>query len=172
MNKNSIYWSEFNFNSWRFFIVATENGLCYVGSPNQPFIEVEKWVEKHFSQHHLLREESFLKPYRIELEEYYNKKRDFFSLPVDLQGTPFQKEIWSALSTIPYGTTSTYSDIAERIFKPTAARAVGRAIGANPVLITIPCHRVIGKDGSLTGYRGGMELKKFLLKLETGFIEK
>nr|WP_273702385.1 methylated-DNA--[protein]-cysteine S-methyltransferase [Tepidanaerobacter syntrophicus] len=85
---------------------------------------------------------------------------------MDLKGTDFQISVWEALLNIPYGTTKTYSQVAAEIGRPKATRAVGGAIGANPVSIVVPCHRVIGKDGSLTGFGGGLEIKKKLLKLE------
>ena len=87
-------------------------------------------------------------------------------MPLDLYGTKFQKSVWTELQKIPFGETSTYSDIAEKINKPSAFRAVGSAIGANPVMIVIPCHRVIGKSGKLTGFRGGLLMKQKLLALE------
>ena len=85
---------------------------------------------------------------------------------MDLHGTPFQQSVWKALQEIPYGQTVSYSDIAERIEKPNAVRAVGTAIGANPVLIIVPCHRVIAKSGKLSGFRAGLEMKEQLLGLE------
>ena len=87
-------------------------------------------------------------------------------MPIDLHGTPFQQIVWKALQEIPYGQTVSYSDIAERIEKPNAVRAVGTAIGANPVLIIVPCHRVIAKSGKLGGFRAGLEMKEQLLELE------
>ena len=107
-----------------------------------------------------------LRPYSVELSEYLQGQRQHFSLPVALEGTSFQKEVWDALCAIPYGKTCSYSDIANHIQRPAAVRAVGTAIGANPLLITVPCHRVIGKNGTLTGYRGGLEMKTKLLELE------
>ena len=93
-------------------------------------------------------------------------KEQTFTVSFDYKGTAFQLAVWNALCEIPYGQTTSYSDIANSINKPTAVRAVGAAIGANPVLITVPCHRVVGKNGSLTGYRGGLEMKTQLLDLE------
>ena len=93
-------------------------------------------------------------------------KRETFTFPIDAYGTEFQLSVWNTVREIPYGETYSYSEIAERIQSPNAVRAVGAAVGANPLLITIPCHRVIGKDGKLTGFRGGLEMKKALLKLE------
>ncbi|MCI8594685.1 MAG: methylated-DNA--[protein]-cysteine S-methyltransferase [Oscillospiraceae bacterium] len=101
-----------------------------------------------------------------QLDEYFAGKRKTFDLPLSLEGTPFQKSVWRALSDIPYGETRAYVDIAEAIGKPKACRAVGMANHANPVMIVVPCHRVVGKDGSLTGYGGGLPMKQFLLDLE------
>lgn len=89
-----------------------------------------------------------------------------FSIAVAPQGTLFQQQVWQALQTIPYGHTASYADIAERIGRPQAVRAVGAANGANPISLIIPCHRVIGKNGSLTGYAGGLDVKQRLLALE------
>lgn len=102
-----------------------------------------------------------------ELDEFFSKKRTEFDVPVILAGTEFQKRVWSALLTIPFGTTISYGTLASRIGSPSSVRAVANAIGANPISILVPCHRVIGSDGSLTGYAGGLDAKRSLLKLET-----
>ena len=101
-----------------------------------------------------------------ELSEYFQGKRKAFSLPLKPSGTPFQKRCWEALLAIPYGKTCTYKDIAIAIGNGKACRAVGMANHRNPISIVIPCHRVIGADGSLTGYGGGLPIKEYLLKLE------
>jgi methylated-DNA-[protein]-cysteine S-methyltransferase len=101
-----------------------------------------------------------------ELADYFAGKLKRFTVPVLPEGTEFERLVWAELLTIPWGTTRTYGEIAVAIGKPNASRAVGRAIGANPVAIIIPCHRVIGKDGSLTGYAGGLDRKKTLLAIE------
>ncbi|HET7579136.1 MAG TPA: methylated-DNA--[protein]-cysteine S-methyltransferase [Bacillales bacterium] len=106
------------------------------------------------------------KPIREQFEAYFNGERQDFDLPVALKGTPFQKQVWQALRGIPYGETRSYSEIARGIGRPKAVRAVGHANGANPIPIIFPCHRVIGKNKSLTGYAGGMDMKKQLLELE------
>lgn len=103
-----------------------------------------------------------------QLCEYFAGERREFSLPLNPRGTEFQKRVWRALETIPYGETRCYQQIAEAIGQPRATRAVGMANNRNPLPILIPCHRVIGKDGSLTGYGGGLDIKKALLSLETG----
>lgn len=162
----TINWAILTYEKWHLYVAKTTKGLCYVGSPGQSYTELENWVQKRFPQSILLENEEALHPYLEELNEYFAGIRRTFSLPVDVHGTAFQLAIWEALNQIPYGRTSSYSDIAKVIQKPTAVRAVGTAIGANPVLITVPCHRVIGKNGSITGYRGGVEMKEFLLQLE------
>ncbi|WP_028111489.1 methylated-DNA--[protein]-cysteine S-methyltransferase [Ferrimonas kyonanensis] len=109
-----------------------------------------------------------LQSVRTQFEEYAQGRRHQFDLPLDMRGTAFQQQVWQALMTIPYGETCAYSDIAERIGRPKSVRAVGAANGRNPVAVVVPCHRVIGKDGSLTGYAGGVELKLALLDHECG----
>lgn len=101
-----------------------------------------------------------------EVDEYLAGKRTAFAIPLAPEGTPFQREVWERLRAIPFGETRSYEDIARGLGKPTAMRAVGSANGKNPIGIVVPCHRVIGKDGSLTGYAGGIERKAFLLELE------
>lgn len=101
-----------------------------------------------------------------ELDEYFAGRRTSFTLPVEPEGTPFQRAVWQELTRIPYGTTISYKELARRLHRPTAVRAVARAVGQNPLSIFLPCHRVIGTDGSLTGYAGGLEAKRFLLRLE------
>lgn len=101
-----------------------------------------------------------------QLEEYFANRRRVFDVPLDPVGTPFQLQAWSQLRDIPYGTTRTYGEQAAAMGRPTASRAVGAANGRNPLSIFVPCHRVIGADGSLTGFAGGLEIKRFLLALE------
>ncbi|MCA8974064.1 MAG: methylated-DNA--[protein]-cysteine S-methyltransferase [Planctomycetes bacterium] len=105
-------------------------------------------------------------PARRQLAEYFAGRRREFELPLAPRGTPFQLEVWAALRTIPFGSTCSYADIAARIGRPNAVRAVGAANGRNPIAIIVPCHRVIGRDGSLTGYAGGLDRKRRLLQHE------
>jgi methylated-DNA-[protein]-cysteine S-methyltransferase len=118
--------------------------------------DFEQWVE----------DESRCATVRMQLEEYFAGIRNRFDVELAPQGTEFQRAVWSALSDIPYGETVSYSDIARSIGRSNAVRAVGAANGANPIAIIVPCHRVIGRNGSLVGYGGGMEAKKTLLALE------
>lgn len=105
-------------------------------------------------------------PYARQMNEYFSGRRRSFDLPLDLRGTDFQRRCWQKLLKIPYGETRSYADIARAIGNPAAVRAVGLANGQNPIAIIVPCHRVIGSDGSLTGYGGGLETKRKLLELE------
>ena len=104
-----------------------------------------------------------------ELIEYFNGKRKSFTVRCNFGGTPFQNKVWSALCDIPYGETASYSDIAKAVGSPNACRAVGSANNKNPIPIIVPCHRVIGKNGSLIGYAGGIEIKKKLLQIENRY---
>lgn len=101
-----------------------------------------------------------------ELSEYFAGKRKVFTVPLSLSGTGFRLKVWKALTDIPYGETRSYADIAKAVGSPKSCRAVGGANHHNPVSIIVPCHRVIGADGTLTGYGGGLEIKEYLLKLE------
>jgi methylated-DNA-[protein]-cysteine S-methyltransferase len=105
---------------------------------------------------------------KTQLEEYFAGARTTFDIPLAAEGAPFEREVWHALEEIPYGETVSYGEIARRVGQPTAARAVGTANGRNPIAVIVPCHRVIGADGSLTGYGGGLERKRLLLELERG----
>jgi len=101
-----------------------------------------------------------------QLDEYFSGKRRDFDLPLDMRGTEFQKSCWKALTEIPYGEVCSYSDIAVKVGSPKAVRAVGMANHVNPIPIIVPCHRVVGKNGSLTGYAGGLDMKTWLIEHE------
>ena len=106
------------------------------------------------------------------LDRYFINSNRFFNLPLHFTGTPFQKIIWKLVASIPFGETRTYSEIASLYGNPQSVRAVGAAIGSNPILILVPCHRVLGRMGALTGYAGGLERKKWLLEHEGYPIQK
>jgi methylated-DNA-[protein]-cysteine S-methyltransferase len=107
-------------------------------------------------------------PVLAQLGEYFAGERRTFDVPLDLRGSEFQRAVWAALLEIPYGETASYGEIARHVGRPGKARAVGRANGSNPIAVIVPCHRVIGADGTLTGYGGGLERKRLLLDLEAG----
>ena len=113
------------------------------------------------------RDPDALAPVVAQLDEYFVGQRRAFDLPLDLVGSDFQLAVWHQLRRIPYGTTVSYSELSEAIGRPDVVRAVGAAVGQTPVPIVVPCHRVIGKDGSLTGYGGGLRRKAALLELES-----
>ena len=117
-------------------------------------------------QEYILEETELILECKKQLEEYFAGKRKTFDLPLVPKGTEFQQKVWKALQEIPYGETRTYGEIAAAIGNPKAARAVGMANNKNPIGIIIPCHRVVGANGKLVGYAGGMEKKEFLLELE------
>lgn len=110
--------------------------------------------------------QNYVRLAKNELSEYFAGTRTVFTVPLHEQGTPFQKRVWAALRAIPYGETRSYGQIAAQIGNPKAARAVGMANNRNPIMIITPCHRVIGADGSLVGFGGGLPMKKYLLELE------
>ena len=122
------------------------------------------YLDDHIDQYE--RETKLHQEVHNQLTQYFAKQRTAFDLPIKVQGTPFQLKVWDALQQIPYGQTRSYADIARMIENPKACRAVGGANNKNPIMIIIPCHRVINADGSLGGYGGGTNVKQFLLALE------
>lgn len=114
------------------------------------------------------RDDSVLRSVKASLDAYFGGRTRSFDLPLVMRGTPFQKKVWQVLRTIPYGETRSYRWLAETVGNPAASRAVGAANGANPIPIIVPCHRVIGANGALTGFGGGIDTKRFLLELEAG----
>lgn len=143
------------------FLASTERGLCYVGNDER---ELQQFAEKKGALLiEMVNEES---EYATQFIAYAKGERTQFDVPLDVEGTNLQQQVWQELMRIPFGELRTYSQIAEAIDRPTAVRAVANAIGRNPVLVVIPCHRVIGKNGKLTGFRSGIPLKKKLLAIE------
>jgi O-6-methylguanine DNA methyltransferase len=148
------------------WIAASDGALCAVGLGEGQPAQFFAWLHETFGPGPALEDPEALSAAVTQLREYFSRIRRTFDLPLELRGTPFQKEVWTAVARIPYGVATTYGEIAEQIGRPEAARAVGAAVGANPVPVIVPCHRVIGADGSLTGYGGGLEVKAALLALE------
>ena len=154
------------------WVATTETGICAVrlgaGQPRGLLAWLSGRID---SQGEPPREApEALAPALGQLCEYFFRTRREFDLPLDLRGTPFQRAVWEKVARIPYGTTTTYGEIARCIARPKAARAVGGANGANPLPIIIPCHRVIGARGALTGYGAGLTIKAKLLKLEGALL--
>ena len=163
-----VYWDEVKVEHGAILIAWTNRGLCYVGSFIETFEHFHNWQEKYIPGVEVVRNKE-KSEFCNQILQYFNGERSQFTLPLDLKGTVFQISVWQQLLNIPFGETVAYSYIAEKINNPKAVRAVGRAIGQNPLTIVIPCHRVIGKNGNLTGFRGGLEMKKVLLSLEMSF---
>jgi methylated-DNA-[protein]-cysteine S-methyltransferase len=140
-------------------LAATDTGLCGVWFDGQKHLpQAAAWPTGH---------NTFIDQATLQLKEYFAGQRTAFNITLDLSaGTAFQQSVWQALLSISFGQHSSYSAIAQRIGNPAAVRAVGAAVGRNPVGIIVPCHRVLGADGALTGYAGGLERKTALLKLE------
>lgn len=161
-----IYFSSLEQDGKRMILAATEKGLCWAGGFNEDEEDMKAWLLKQNPERIFVENAERLVPYNHIFKEYFSGERNRLDLPLDLRGTTFQLAVWDALQQIPYGETKTYSEIAAAIGNPKSIRAVGTAIGKNPVLIAVPCHRVIQKDGSLGGFRAGLDLKKTLLELE------
>jgi methylated-DNA-[protein]-cysteine S-methyltransferase len=143
-------------------LVATDDGLAAILWANDRPGRVRLPIESEDHRHPVLIETA------RQLEEYFAGQRTAFTVPLDFSGTDFQRQVWNALRTIPFGETRSYAQIARQIGNPTAMRAVGAANGRNPVSIIVPCHRVIGSLGQLTGFAGGLDVKAQLLALESG----
>ncbi|WP_114956590.1 methylated-DNA--[protein]-cysteine S-methyltransferase [Flaviflagellibacter deserti] len=143
-------------------LVATDNGLAAIlwehDNPKRVPLNIVGESEDH----------PVLLEVENQLANYFAGKRRYFDLPLDFAGTEFQKKVWAALLAIPFGETRSYARIAEEIGHPKAARAVGAANGRNPISIVVPCHRLIGSAGGLTGFAGGLDAKRHLLDLEAG----
>ena len=143
-------------------LVATDDGLSAILWENDRPSRVRLNVVGEDDRHPVLVEAE------RQLAEYFAGRRQRFTLSFDVNGTPFQRRVWNALLTIPFGETRSYKEIAHQIGSPAAVRAVGAANGRNPLSIVAPCHRVIGSTGKLTGFAGGLEVKARLLALEAG----
>ncbi|MDE2307160.1 MAG: methylated-DNA--[protein]-cysteine S-methyltransferase [Xanthomonadaceae bacterium] len=155
---DTIHYDEMPSPVGRLLLVADREGLRQ--------IRFEQERHPHVAQSGWIRASAALAFARRQLEEYFAGTRRRFELPLHPLGTPFQLAVWQELGRIPYGATISYGELARRIGKPAAMRAVGAANGRNPLPIVLPCHRVIGADGSLTGFGGGLPTKHFLLTLE------
>ena len=146
-------------------LVASDHGLAALLWEN----DIPKRVPLNSPQENIYH--PILLETETQLNHYFAGKLKKFALPLDAMGTPFQQQVWNALSTIPFGETRSYGQIASQIGRPKAMRAVGAANGKNPISIIVPCHRVIGSNGKLTGFAGGLEIKSYLLEMEYHAID-
>ena len=150
------------------FIAATDKGICLLEFVDRRMLETElKDLQRLLKARIIAGENRHIQQTKSELAAYFSGDRNTFNIPLDTPGTAFQRQVWDELRTIPYGDTRSYQEQAEQIGKPKAIRAVASANGHNRVSIVVPCHRVIGKDGNLTGYGGGLARKRWLLEHES-----
>ncbi|HED03357.1 MAG TPA: methylated-DNA--[protein]-cysteine S-methyltransferase [Candidatus Fraserbacteria bacterium] len=152
-------------------IAATERGLCRLTLPGEDQDGFWSWLKRRWPAGRLCDDPGYFRSVVAALEAYFQGELRRFDLRLDLCATPFQRRVLREISAIPYGETSSYGRLAARLGQPHAARAVGAATGSNPLPIVIPCHRVIGAEGQLVGYGGGLALKVKLLRLEGHRIE-
>ena len=164
----SVYYQEFNSPIGLLTIASTEKGICWIefGGLEENISRLQRFTKKWLKEYKLVESEAPLKEAVTQLNDYFAKRRQYFELPLDLYGTPFQKLVWNTLMQIPFGEVRSYKDVAIQMNAPKSVRAIGSANHYNPVPIIVPCHRVIGSNGNLIGYRGGTEIKQYLLNLE------
>lgn len=143
-----------------------EEGVCRIAFTGESAIPSDFPATGSPGDAPSLAEHRWIREARKQLAEYFQQKRRKFVLPLTLEGTAFQESVWNAILKVPYGTTLSYRELAARIGRPEAVRAVGAAVGSNPIPIIVPCHRTLGSNGRLTGFAGGLKVKERLLELE------
>ncbi len=162
----TVHISELSSPIGKLRVASTEQGLAYLELPHASGRGLGAWLQRHAPDADCDAEIGRNQLAIDQILEYLESGRTKFDVPLDLRGTPFQKDVWSRLLEIPYGDSCSYADVARSVGRPKAVRAVGMANGANPVALIVPCHRVIAADGSLGGYGGGADLKRRLLAME------
>jgi O-6-methylguanine DNA methyltransferase len=172
-NEHKIFYSTVETVIGPLLLAATDKGLCWLnfGSDSSNLMQLTSWAKKMMGSVELVESADKLEEAKRQLTEYFVGERREFTLELDLYGTDFQKRVWSLLREIPYGEVRSYKEIAFGTGSPKAVRAVGGANHNNPISIIVPCHRVIGACGTLVGYGGGLDIKKFLLQLE-GYLPR
>ena len=170
MKKNKmvkLYKKRINTPIGEMLAIATDEAICMLDfGDSKNWLKDKEILVKHYGATQVAEDSLLLSELEKQLKEYFTKKRKEFSLPLALVGTSFQEEVWKVLQTIPYGEVRSYKEQATAVGNPKGVRAVANANGKNRISIVIPCHRVIGSDGTLTGYASGIERKQFLLDLE------
>ncbi len=165
MNKINIQFYKTKYGE--FILGSFDNRLCLLDFRYRKMrTTVDNRIKKGLDAEYIESDTEVLKKTRQQMQEYFNMQRKEFDIPLLTVGTDFQKSVWNALLEVPYGRTSTYLDLAKKINNEKAVRAVASANGANSIGLIIPCHRIIGSNGELVGYGGGLPIKKRLLKLE------
>jgi methylated-DNA-[protein]-cysteine S-methyltransferase len=165
----TFYTKRYNSPLGVYVLVSSQQGIVCVKPEEQMKTDSTRWERDGIT---LEDRNEYTGRLAEELDSYFAGKLRQFSIPLDLRGTEFQLQVWEYLYSIPYGETRSYGQVAHAIGRPTASRAVGRANGTNPVSIVVPCHRVIGVNGKLVGYGGGLDRKQALLDLEAKVFQK
>ncbi|MDQ0340710.1 O-6-methylguanine DNA methyltransferase [Caldalkalibacillus uzonensis] len=170
----NIFYAEIQTPIGPLTLARTKQGLCAIefGQGENVLTALANWSRKNFLTDRLLHDQDALAHEMNQLEAYFQGERTQFDCELHLVGTPFQKLVWQALLNIPYGEVRSYKEIAKEVGAPKAVRAIGGANNKNPVPIIVPCHRVVGSNGALVGYGGGLEIKRQLLLLEGAPIEQ
>ena len=160
----TLYYQPLNTSLGTFLLAGSDQGLCRLHLPGEA--DWSGWFEKHYGGPASPGWNPTLRRAASQLEQFLAGERRDFDLALDLRGTPFQVGVWNQLRSIPFGETRSYAQVAAGIGRPGSSRAVGAATGRNPIPVVVPCHRVIGSNGRLVGYAGGLGLKRLLLELE------
>jgi len=161
-----VYCTSFDSKIGLIYIASTDKGVCKISVPRQTKKDFFRWLRENFDDSEVVDNKSRNKEVMDQLNRYFNGRLAKFTCAVDMRGTPFQPRVWKELLKISYGTTISYKQLAKRLVTSRGFQAIGRANAANPVPIIVPCHRVLGTDGTLIGYASGVKTKEFLLKLE------
>ncbi len=161
-----VYCTSFDSKIGLIYIASTDKGVCKISVPRQTKKDFFRWLRENFDDSEVVDNKSRNKEVMDQLNRYFNGKLAKFTCAVDMRGTPFQLRVWKELLKISYGTTISYKQLAKRLGTSRGFQAIGRANAANPLPIIVPCHRVLGTDGTLIGYASGVKTKEFLLKLE------
>lgn len=167
-----FFWHIYESQWGNLLIVVSHKGLVRITLPSESIAKVLNKLSQNRETILTFKNTNLIQRTKRQLEEYFCGQRENFYLELDPRGTEFQKKVWKALEKIPYGKTCSYQDIAKNIDQPKAVRAIGMANNKNPIPLIVPCHRVIGKNGDLVGFGGGLELKKKLLDLESSVLRK
>lgn len=166
----TFFWTKYHSPLGTYILASSKQGIVCVETEGEAPTHLVRWKREGIqTQEGSSKYDDMVAG---ELDEYFAGRRREFSIPLDLRGTPFQCQVWNMLRSIPYGETRSYSQIAHALGRPTVVRAVGGANARNPVSIVVPCHRVIGSDGKLTGYGGGLDRKEALLNLEARVLRQ
>ena len=163
----TLYATQFGSSIGELTVASSTQGLAYLALPRANGRGFEGWCRRYAADHEVCEDAAPNRDVIDQVEEFLSGEREVFDLPLDLRATPFQLDVYKVVSEIPYGESLAYGEVARRVGRATAMRAVGAANGANPIPLIVPCHRVVASNGHLQGYAGGLELKRKLLAMES-----